>query len=513
MAADLAFRVFLPAAGYRNNSSLNNAGSNGNYWSSELNSNNSNNAWKLNFNSGNVNTNNNNNRYYGQSVRPVRCSASALTTTHGIRWVHPLLNAMNLFHITRSQLLIDLHQAYHDARRHKRNKSYQRHFEAMAEKNLTELCDELWTRTYKPRPSTCFIINDPKPREVFAAEFRDRIVHHLYFNYVHEMLERTFIQDSYSCIKGRGTHYGIRRLEHHIRQESQNYQERCYVLKLDIRGYFMHINRQLLLEETLHSLHRMATHRVSQSSSVTWQECIDMDFVSYLTREIVMLDPTIDCIRHGAPADWHTLPRDKSLFHSPHGCGLPIGNLTSQLFSNVYLNVFDQWMKRTLKCRHYGRYVDDFYVVSTDRSWLHSLIPHVQAFLQEMLSLQVHGGKTMLCHATQGVQFLGAYLKPHRRYVSNTTLRRVHKKIRLLKATLDRPDGQHLRSSLSSIMGIMRQHRSWRLRRRLVGGTLAVFAQYGCFDDALTKYQPSHYFRSQCAHSSSRICERTLSAH
>ena len=122
------------------------------------------------------------------------------------------------YRLTRDQLLADLYTAYYDARRHKRNKPYQLRFEENLEANLDELCEELWTRTYKPRPSTCFIIREPKPREVFAADFRDRIVHHLYFNYTHEMYERTFIQDSYSCIKGRGTHYGIKRLESHIRK-------------------------------------------------------------------------------------------------------------------------------------------------------------------------------------------------------------------------------------------------------------------------------------------------------
>lgn len=151
--------------------------------------------------------------------------------------VHPFSPFLPMpYQLTREQLLADLHQAYYDARRHKRQKSYQQHFERHAEANLERLCVELWTRTYRPQPATCFIITDPKRREVFAAQFRDRVVHHLYYNYVHEMLERTFIQDSYSCIKHRGTHYGIARLERHIRRESQNYSEPCYVLQMDILG-------------------------------------------------------------------------------------------------------------------------------------------------------------------------------------------------------------------------------------------------------------------------------------
>lgn len=128
-----------------------------------------------------------------------------------------------MFHLTRSQLLEDLHTAFQDAKRHKSKKVYVQKFEQHLEENLQELCDELWNKMYRPRPSSCFIITDPKKREVFAAAFRDRVVHHLYHNYTHELFERTFIQDAYSCITGRGTHYGIGRLQQHIRQESRNY--------------------------------------------------------------------------------------------------------------------------------------------------------------------------------------------------------------------------------------------------------------------------------------------------
>lgn len=127
-------------------------------------------------------------------------------------------------------------------------------------------------------------------------------------------------------------------------------------------------------------------------------------------------------------------------------------------------------------------------MVSTDRDWLRSLIPQIQAFLRLHLMLQVHEGKTMLLNVRQGVEFLGAYLKPWRRYVSNTTLRRVGKKICALKATLACPDAVHLRSSLSSIMGILRQHSSWRLRARLISTTLSVFTRYGCFDRGMAKF-------------------------
>ena len=363
------------------------------------------------------------------------------------------------FALSREQLLADLYQAYYDARRHKRNKPYQLRFEADLERNLNALCDELYNRTYKPYPSTCFIITDPKKREVFAADFRDRIVHHLYYNYTHELYERTFIYDSYSCIRDRGTHFGIARLEQHIRQESQHYTVPCYVLKMDISGYFMHINRQLLLSICLATLERMSVHRILKHVPTTWQEVLDMDFVRYLTHEIVLLNPIKDCRLHGSEEEWADLPKSKSLFYSPVGCGLPIGNLTSQLFSNVYLNVLDQYVKRKLRCRHYGRYVDDFYVVSADKEFLLEVAERVKEMLLMRLHLEINDGKTKVLSIWHGVDFLGAYVKPHRQYASRQMVMRMREKLRLLPQY----DAQHVQASLQSYEGLLSHGKNFLL--------------------------------------------------
>lgn len=267
--------------------------------------------------------------------------------------------------LSKQQLLYDLYLAFECAKKNK--KKYVIDFEQNLHENLVSLCDDLYYNTYTPQPSSCFIITHPKKREVFAANFRDRIVHHLYFNYTHELYERTFIQDCYSCIKNRGTHYGIHRLEKHIRQESRNYTENCYILKMDIKGYFMSINRNVLLKEAIRTLNKMRHHKISKHDSVKWDDKLDFQFIIYLSEQIILLDPTIDCVFKSNKSAWDDLAWSKSLFKTPGNCGLPIGNLTSQLFSNVYLNVLDQFMKRELKCIHYGRYVDDFYVVCKDK--------------------------------------------------------------------------------------------------------------------------------------------------
>ena len=156
---------------------------------------------------------------------------------------------MDLFSTeTRNQLLYDLFLAYYDARRNKRNTNNALSFELHYESSLIHLCDDIFKRNYQPRRSIAFIVNKPVKREVFAADFRDRIVHHLIFNYIAPVFEKRFVNDSYSCRTGKGTHYGIQRVDHFIRSCSENYHKDCYILKMDIQGYFMSIDRLLLYD-------------------------------------------------------------------------------------------------------------------------------------------------------------------------------------------------------------------------------------------------------------------------
>ena len=217
------------------------------------------------------------------------------------------------YSLTREALLLDLYAAFLCAKRHKGSKLYVQRFERNLKENLTELRDSLWDRTYKPAPSSCFIIERPKKREVFAAQFRDRVVHHLYYNYTHELFERTFIHDTYSCIPERGTHYGIGRLAEHIRKESLGYRRPCYVMKLDIRGYFMHIDRHLLLDMAMCSLEKLRTHKIRKGDKDTWEDRIDYSLVTWLTREIILLDPNENCRIVGSENDWVGLDPAKTM--------------------------------------------------------------------------------------------------------------------------------------------------------------------------------------------------------
>lgn len=365
--------------------------------------------------------------------------------------------------------------------------SYVRKFEENLAENLNLLCDELLSRTYIALPSKCFIVSYPKKREIFAAMFRDRIVHHLYFNYTHHLYERTFIADSYSCIKGRGTHYGIERLQQHIRQASLNWQEECYAMSLDIRGYFMHIDRKRLLKIASDSLRKMSSHRVGLTDEVpipsgviltantTWAEIRDFDFLLWLTEQIVMLDPMENCIIVGEPSDWDGLDPAKCMRFVEKGLALPIGNLTSQLFSNVYLNLFDQYVKRMLLCRHYGRYVDDSVMIDPDREWLLAQVPKVRDFLWDELGLELHRGKVHVQEVHRGVEFLGVFVKPYREYISNRTLERVQKKL----GEVDLRNRDAALRTVNSYLGIMSHTASYNLRRSMFGeGEFAELIEY-----------------------------------
>ena len=401
--------------------------------------------------------------------------------------------ATGCYHLTRQQLLYDLYVAFEDAARHKHKMSYVVKFERELSENLNALCDDLLTHRYKALPSKCFVVKYPKLREVFAAMFRDRVVHHLYFRYTHQLFERTFIADSYSCIKGRGTLYGVNRLRQHIRQASLNWQERAYAMSLDIRGYFMHISREKLLRIATGSLRKMATHKVGLTDEVpipsgviltpstTWSEIRDIDFLLWLTEQIVMLDPMENCIIVGDESDWDDIDHAKCMRFVEKGLALPIGNLTSQLYSNVYMNVFDQYVKRDILCRHYGRYVDDSTMIDPDREWLLAQVPKVREFLADELGLELHMGKLHIQEIHRGVEFLGTFVKPYRDYVSNKTLERIKGRVQ----QIDLHNGEAANRTICSYLGILSHTASYNLRREIFD--TSDIAQIVEFDADMTK--------------------------
>ncbi|MFA4907159.1 MAG: reverse transcriptase domain-containing protein [archaeon] len=360
------------------------------------------------------------------------------------------------------KVLTDLFQAYFDARKNKRNTINALAFEKHFESNIFKLFDEIIEQKYQPKPSICFIVDKPVKREIFAADFFDRIVHHFIFNCISPIVEKTFINDSYSCRIGKGTHYGIHRIDRFIRSCTGNYSQDGYILKLDIKGYFMAMNRKLLFEKVKSVL-------LANGSK------LDFDFllILYLLEKTIFHDPTENCIIKGKYSDWADLPETKSLFHAKSNCGLPIGNLTSQLFGNIYLNDFDHFVKRDLKIRYYGRYVDDIILVHRDRDYLKALIPIIKEYLKKYLQLELHPKKVYLQHYSKGVKYLGAVIKPHRIYIASRTKGSFYEAIdkqnqiaRNHKPTTE--EQEKFLSSLNSYLGIMKHYKTYNMRKRMI---------------------------------------------
>lgn len=460
---------FLPAAGNRatGSTTMNNVGTNGNYWSSTPDATTT--AYNLNFNSSNINMNSNN-RGNGFTVRCVSASTDVAFTP-------------SCFVLSKEQLLIDLIRAYYDARRHKRNTINQLRFEFQMEEELVNLRNELYERTYQVGRSTCFIVEKPKKREIFAACFRDRVVHHLLCNYISPLFERTFIADSYSCRKNKGTLYGVMRLAHHIRRCSDNYSYACHVLKLDIQGYFMSINRQNLLSRCETELRKQAC-RHSNIDGLLWREVIDLNFVLYLLRILINNDPTERCLIKSPQKDWKGLPNDKSLFYTPKNCGLPIGNLTSQFFSNIYLNSLDQFVKRSLCEQHYGRYVDDFYIVSRSHVRLLSDLDEIHTFLCKELGLRLNFKKTKLIRVDYGVDFLGVFVKPYRLYIDNKVKKRISN---IMNNPYLYDDSTILCNQVNSYLGYMKHFKCIKFARNLFGRNV-ILNDVGNFDKVYGKF-------------------------
>jgi len=351
------------------------------YWSSTTNANNTNNAWHVNFNNGNVNNNNKNNNY----VRAVRSGKCKLLSFESV------------------------YNAYLDCRKRKRGTINALRFEADLLGNLLDLALELQKGTYRLSRSVCFVTTRPKVREIFAADFRDRIVHHLLVRELEKIWEPRFIYDSYASRKGKGIHAAVDRLQQFMRRATKSLKRPAWFLQLDIRSFFMSIDRHILYNIFAEKLDTLALP--------------ELPVLKWLLDTVIFHDCTADYYFKGNPEMLTRVPAHKSLFHVPEGKGLPIGNLTSQFFANVYLNELDQYVKRVLKCRFYIRYVDDFVLVSPHREQLalwHEKITH---FLSGRLALELKAG-ARIRPLSDGVDFLGYITRPRyrlarRRVVNN----------------------------------------------------------------------------------------------
>ena len=268
----------------------------------------------------------------------------------------------------------------------KRGKEDVRTFSIHVIDNIISLHEALLNKTYIHDAYAGFFVHDPKRRHIHKASVRDRLLHHAVYRKLYPFFDNTFIYDSYSCRKNKGTHAAMNRFQSIFRMVSRNNSCICWVLKCDIRKFFENIEHKKLLS---------ILDQYIPDKNIMW-----------------LLENIVDSYHSG----------------NCKGFGLPLGNLTSQLFANVYMNVFDQWIKHIVKAKQYIRYADDFVVLSSNRNYLYSLIQPISEFLREELSLELHPNKVCMQTFTSGVDFLGwTHFSGHKTLCTKTKKRMFRK--------------------------------------------------------------------------------------
>ena len=323
--------------------------------------------------------------------------------------------------------LENLFAAWHEFRRGKKKKRDIQEFEFALEDNLFTLREELLSRTYRHLPYKSFYVQDPKLRHIHKATVRDRVLHQAIFRVLYPIFDKRFIFDSYSCRVDKGTHSAVLRLEQFARKVSGNWTRPVFALKCDVRKFFDSIDQDILLR---------------------------------------LIERWVD--------DGDTLRLIKIViesFSKNEGVGLPLGNVTSQLFANIYLNELDQFMKNKMKAKHYLRYCDDFIILAERDEGFSEMVATIGTFLRDRLHLALHEKKIIVRKSNQGVDFLGYIVFPHYRLVRAKTRRRMFRKFNAQTAMYRAgaiSDGA-LAVSLRSYLGVLSHADAYRLAEKMRG--------------------------------------------
>lgn len=317
---------------------------------------------------------------------------------------------MNYQELTSTEKLF---QAFLEFRKGKRKRKDIQEFERNLEDNLFDLQSRLRSKTYKHGSYYSFYVQDPKQRHIHKAQVSDRVVHHLLYMFLYEIFDKTFIYDSYSCRLNKGTHKGVKRLEKFARIVSKNYTKPCWALKLDIRKFFVSVDHQILI-------------------NLLQRKVKDLDIL-WLLKQVIGSFPL----------------------------GIPLGNLTSQVFANIYLNQLDQLVKHQLKIKYYLRYADDFLILGGDKQSLERLIVTNGEFLERKLNLKLHSQKIIFRKLSWGIDFLGYVVLPHYILPRTKTKKRIFKN---LKLKLDDPN---FNQTIQSYLGYLKHSSSFKLTQRI----------------------------------------------
>lgn len=366
-------------------------------------------------------------------------------------------------------------EAYYDCRRSKRRTASAIVYEMNYESNLIALRDRINTRTYHPGKSICFVVTRPRYREVFAASFEDRIVHHYIALRLEPLFELVFSPRTFNCRKGKGTMAAVRQLKEDIMNCSERYTKDCWVATADMRSFFMSIPKRRLAD-------------IVDQFIVDNYEGDDKGDLRWLTEMYIMHCPENNCVLKSPEEMWNMFPHSKSLRYGDGTHGEPIGNLISQILANYYLNDFDWMLEREFGFRYHGRYVDDFYIVSEDKKKILAAMPAIRAYLAG-IGITLHPHKFFIQHYTKGVRFVGNIVKADRVYVLNRTVNGLRDAIDRLNANAKKAINASETmcdeavwcggvagllekdvSSVNSYLGFMRHCNAYAVRRRMLAG-------------------------------------------
>ena len=371
-------------------------------------------------------------------------------------------------------------EAYLDCRKRKRSTVGATEFELNYVQNLVELMNEVNSRQYRIGKSICFVVRYPRYREVFAGEFRDRVIHHYIALRLEPLFERIFCGRTYNCRKGKGQLAGVTQLAEDIRDESENYTKDAYVMKVDLKGFFMSIIKSKLA-------------RMVDDFIVEYYKGDDEEDLRWICNLVVMHRPELNCERRSPLWMWNFIPKEKSLFTNGEDRGIAIGNLFAQLFANFLLNTID-W-KIDAVCVRHNRYVDDISFVSKDKKKLLSIIPMLRIELGK-LGLRLNEKKFYLQHYSKGVQFTGAVIKPDRIYVANHTINSFAFAVERLGKAAEMgmiDDINKNIASVNSYLCIMSHYNEYTTKRRIMAKLPPKFYEYcyieGHFDVVKLKYK------------------------
>ena len=293
--------------------------------------------------------------------------------------------------------------------------------------NISKLHEELRNKTYQHGNYEAFSISDPKPRSIHKSAVRDRLLHHAIYRMLYPYFDRKFIYDSYSCRIRKGTHRANNRFNNFAQKVSRSNKRTCWVLKCDIRKFFASIDQDVLI-------------------GIVKKHIPDEDIVLLVSKII-------------------------RSFHTNHGKGLPLGNLTSQLLVNIYMNEFDQFMKHKLKAKYYIRYADDFIILSHKKALLQKILLEIKEFLWNRLRLELHPNKVSIQTIASGVDFLGWVHFPDHRVLRTVTKRRMFRNIREKNEKME---------TVQSYLGLLKHGNTKKLQREI--------------EDNLVNQNNLHYF-------------------